>query len=222
MSLYYCRSSRDNLQGNGRKSANPKTEPVRVSPLPPPPSSKRPVYTDAGFVDYLSGDAYKSEGYAETSEHASYAIPVHSNTDSNPSLIPTVSSSPPSSNASNSTPPPLFTGKPVYDEPAPKSKSADQLPAAPWDSQAPGYLPPPPSRYNQRQQFFDQHSVSGGPPQSSGGSGSYDGLVGQTQNLSLNPSTPPKQVKQEDALFKDLVDFAKAKSSSPSKSNRSF
>lgn len=220
--MYYCRSSRDNLQGHGRKPANPKTEPVRVSPLPPPPSSKRPVYTDAGFVDYLSGDTYKSEGYAETAEHASYAAPVHSNANSKPSLIPSVSSSPPSSSASNSTPSPLFTGKPVYDEPAPKSKSADQLPAAPWESQAPGYLPPPPSRYNQRQQFFDQHSVSGGPSQSSGGSGSYDGLVGQTQNLSLNSSIPPNQVKQEDALFKDLVDFAKAKSSSPSKSNRSF
>jgi hypothetical protein len=91
--------------------------------------------------------------------------------------------------------------------------------------QSPGFLPPPPSRYNQRQQFFGQHhSVPGGASNSSSGSGSsYDSLVGQTQSLSLNPSTPPKQARKEDALFKDLVDFARSKSSSPSKpNNRSF
>ncbi|KAL8261360.1 hypothetical protein R6Q59_025409 [Mikania micrantha] len=85
-------------------------------------------------------------------------------------------------------------------------------------------IPPPPSKHSQRQHFFDQnqtsHSGSG-----SGSGSSYDSLVGQTQNLSLNPSTKRAvKDKPEDELFKDLVDFAKAKSSSPSSSypNRSF
>ncbi|PON81525.1 Target of Myb protein [Trema orientale] len=205
-----------------------KTEPMRVSPLiPPPPSSKRPVATDAGLIDYLSGDTYKSGGFDELSQPSSYTAPVHSNASSGPSLSPALSSSPRSSSAINPTSSPLFSGSPVYDEPAPASKSTDQLPAAPWESQSPGFLPPPPSRHNQRQQFFEQHhTVSSGTGHSSSGSSSssYDNLVGQTQNLSLNSSTPSKQVKPEDALFKDLVDFAKAKSSSPSSSkpNRSF
>lgn len=192
---------------------------MRASPLiPPPPSSKRPVATDAGLVDYLSGDNYKS-GYDETSEHKSYVTPPVHSTGNTSSLSPTLSSSPPS-NTVNSTSLPLYTGKPVYDEPAPTSRSAEHLPPAPWESQSSGSLPPPPSRYNQRQQFFEQHTEHS----SSGSSSSYDSLVGQTRNLSLNSSAPTKQDKPEDALFKDLVDFAKAKSSSSSSSkpNRSF
>ncbi|KAF4387196.1 hypothetical protein F8388_008830 [Cannabis sativa] len=203
-----------------------KIEPVRVSPfLPPPPSSKRPVPTDASFIDYLSGDAYKSRGFDESSEQPSFVAPAHSNTSSAPSLSPTLSSSPKSSSFINPTASLSFNSNPVYDESAPLSKSEDQLPPAPWEAQSPVSLPPPPSRYNQRQQFFDQHIPSGTAHSSSGSSSSsYDNLVGQTQNLSINSSTPPKQVKPEDALFKDLVDFAKAKSSSSSasKPNRSF
>ncbi|EXC32443.1 TOM1-like protein 2 [Morus notabilis] len=213
------RSSRDNLHGHGQKPANSRTEPVRASPLiPPPPSSKRPVATDAGLVDYLSGDNYKS-GFDETSEHTSYVTPPVHSTGNTSSLSPTLSSSPPS-NTVNSTSLPLYTGKPVYDEPAPTSRSAEHLPPAPWESQSSGSLPPPPSRYNQRQQFFEQHTEHS----SSGSSSSYDSLVGQTRNLSLNSSAPTKQDKPEDVLFKDLVDFAKAKSSSSSSSkpNRSF
>lgn len=205
--MYNVRSSRENFQGHGWKPANAKTDPVRISPLAPPPSSKKPVFTDSGFVDYLSGDAYKSEGFSKTSEHTSHAVSTNSHS---------------SSNALNSSSSPLFTAQPVYDEPAPISKSADQLHPAPLESQSPGFLPPPPSKHNQRQQFFEQQSFPSGGSQTSSGSSSYDSLVGQTQNLSLNSSAPTKQVKQEDALFKDLVDFAKAKSSSPSKSNRSF
>ncbi|XP_021284587.1 TOM1-like protein 2 isoform X2 [Herrania umbratica] len=187
------RSSRDNAQGQGRRAPN--NEPGRVGPLlPPPPLSKRPVATNASMVDYLSGDAYKSEDPPETSEPTPYSVPTH-------------------------------TGQPIYDKPGSLSKSADaeQLPPAPWDSPTVN-LPPPPSKYNQRQQFFEQqHSYTGGASHSNNGSGSsHDSLVGQTQNLSLNSSTPSKQVKPEDALFKDLVDFAKAKSSSSSKPNRSF
>lgn len=223
----HYRSSRDNSQGPGQRSANARTEPVRLSPLlPPPPSPKRPIPTGAGMIDYLSGDTYKSEGSTATSESTSFAAPVHSSSNSTSRLTP-LSPSPPSS--LNTTPSPIFSGKPVYDEPAPRSKSIDGLPPAPWDAQSPGNpqspgngnspvsLPPPPSRYNQRQQFFEQQGFPG-----SGSGSSYDSLVGQTQNLSLNSSTPTKQVKQEDALFKDLVDFAKAKSSSSSNPNRSF
>lgn len=112
----------------------------------------------------------------------------------------------------------MFAPKPTYDETAPTSKSADNLPSAPWDVPA-GNLPPPPAKYNQRQQFFEQ---GGGPSHSSSGSGSsYDSLVGQTQNLSIKTPPPSKPEKSEDALFRDLVDFAKAKSSSP-KPNRSY
>lgn len=219
-----------------RKPAFTKTEPVRVSPvLPPPPASKKPIATETGMIDYLSGDVYKSEGSHETSEPTSFSVPDYSNRTSAPPLTtPTHSSSPPPS----PPPPPShlvnptasmpeFTGRPVYDGPAPSSKSADQLPPAPWNTQSsPGSLPPPPQRYNQRQQFFEHQSYPGGAGHSSSGSSSsYDSLVGQTQNISLNSlPTPTKQAKPEDALFKDLVDFAKAKSSSSSstKPNRSF
>lgn len=219
------RSSRENSQGQGRKPFSVRTEPTRVSPLlPPPPASMKPVNADSGVIDYLSGDAYKSQGSPQKPEPTPFTVPIHSNTNSSPPYSPTLSASSAPSHAFNSSP--VFSGKnPVYDEPAPLSKSADQLPPAPWDTPASGSLPPPPSRYNQRQLFFDQHGNTGGASHSSSGTGSsYDSLVGQTQNLSLNSSTSPtKQAKPEDALFKDLVDFAKAKSSSSSsKPNRSF
>ncbi|EEF42056.1 TOM1-like protein 4 [Ricinus communis] len=217
------RSSRENAQGRGRKPVSVRTEPGRVSPLlPPPPASKRPVSVDSGMIDYLSGDAYKSQGSPEKSDPTPFTVPIHSNKNSSPPYSPTLSASSPPSQAVNSSP--LFTGQPEYDEPAPLRKSADGLPPAPWDTPSSVSLPPPPSRYNQRQQFFEQQHgfTPGASHSSSGSSSSYDSLVGQTQNLSLNSSTPTKQTKPEDALFKDLVDFAKAKSSSPSKSNRSF
>ncbi|KAB5557257.1 hypothetical protein DKX38_008166 [Salix brachista] len=218
------RSSRDNSQGQSWKPVSVRTQPGRASPfIPPPPSSKKPVSADSGMIDYLSGDLYKSEGPPRTPELTSLKFPIHSKVSSSPPYSPTLSASSPPSNAMNTSP--VLTGQPMYDEPAPLSQSGDRLPPAPWDTQPPVYLPPPPSRYNQRQQFFGQHhSVPGGASNSSSGSGSsYDSLVGQTHSLSLNLATPPKQAKKEDALFKDLVDFAKSKSSSPSKlNNRSF
>ncbi|KMT19672.1 hypothetical protein BVRB_1g010580 [Beta vulgaris subsp. vulgaris] len=218
--------SRD-LQRQGRNQANSGVEPAQVNPLlPPPPSSKRPVMTDAGSYDYLSGDLYNSERSSNYPSSDLYNVdrsgaaepPVPYSVRSptkypNPtsSLSPLSSSPPHQSNNSSSSP--LFDKSPLYDEPTHMSKS-DKLPLAPWDSPSPpGNLPPPPSKYDQRQQFFEKQTFPGGASHSSSGSSSpYDGLVGQTKGLSLNSSTPPKQEEPEDALFKDLLDFAKSKS----------
>ena len=173
------------------------------------------------MVDYLSGDTYKSEDLPETREPKTY-------TNSSVPVISTLAPKSPPSRPLDSGSSPVLSGQPFYDKPGSLSKSADaeQLPDPatfenPWAS-----VPPPPSKHNQRQQYFEQQVHPGTASHSNNGSGSsYDSLVGQTQNLSLNSSsTPTKQVKPEDALFKDLVDFAKAKSSSSSKSNnnRSF
>ncbi|PIA28497.1 hypothetical protein AQUCO_06900043v1 [Aquilegia coerulea] len=217
------RSSRDTVQGQGSKSANIKGEKLKVSPLlPPPPSSKKPDSRDAGLVDYLSGDAYRAERSEEVPQVASHSDPLHSDSARvTPAVPSTIASSPPLyGNDSTSTP--VFSGQPKYDEPLQTSKSTERLPPAPWEVQSPVVIPPPPAKYNQRQQFFEQQqqgfSGSSSPP-ASGSGYSYDGLVGQTQNLSLNSeknraqvSLTPKQSKSEDALFKDLVDFAKSKS----------
>ncbi|GFQ01645.1 tom1-like protein 2 [Phtheirospermum japonicum] len=205
--------------GLGGKPSAVKTGPVHVSPiLPPPPSSKKPISSDSNTVDYLSGDLYETE---RTSGPTSTALPTTHSTHQKlvPPQSPTLSSSPPDDFVNPTAA--MFAPKPTYDENAPTSKSADHLPSAPWDAPpAARNIPPPPARYNQRQQFFEQHQ--GGPSRSSSESGSsYDSLVGQTQNLAIKPPAPSKPEKPEDALFRDLVDFAKAKSSSP-KPNRSF
>ncbi|CAI8598490.1 unnamed protein product [Vicia faba] len=209
------RSSRDTHAQN-RKPDYDKPGSVRTTSLiPPPPASKRPVYSGTGMVDYLSGDAYKAEGSLENSEPTSFAAPLHSSPNPTSSTIPTESSPHPHSTTTSS---PIFSKQPIYDEPSPM-KSSEQLPPAPWDTQAPVVIPPPPSKYNQRQQFFEKKGSS---HSSNGSSSSSDSLVGQTQNLSLNSPTPTKEQKPEDALFKDLVDFAKSKTSSSSKPNRLY
>ncbi|PAN41650.1 hypothetical protein PAHAL_8G059300 [Panicum hallii] len=116
------------------------------------------------------------------------------------------------------------TALPGFSSPAPKGyeDSREDIPKAPWEPQAAaGSLPPPPARYGQRQQYFEQNVYSGG---SNGGG--YDGLVMETENLSLSqnekssvsrPAVAARQAKPEDSLFKDLVDFARTKPSSPSK-----
>ncbi|RVW51010.1 TOM1-like protein 4 [Vitis vinifera] len=133
-------------RSQGRKSANAKPEPLRVSPLiPPPPSSKKPTSADSSMIDYLSGDVYKSkpERSPETSEPTPYAVPSHSNsTNSTSPWTPALSSSSPPSHFINPTASPMFTAHPVYDEPAPMSKSADPLPSAPWDAPSPNSIPP--------------------------------------------------------------------------------
>lgn len=230
------RSTRDTSQGQGRKPLGLKSEPVRINPiLPPPPSSRNPVSTDAGMIDYLSGDTYQSERSSGPSGSAPTAVSTHSNDSIPIKSSPQKLSSPPPDDLINPTAADddflnptasMFASKPAQSDSPSKPKSADHLPQAPWDATPAGNLPPPPAKYNQRQQFFEQqHQFPGSPSNSS--AGSYNSLVGQTKNLSINPPTPTKQEKNaEDALFKDLVDFAKAKSSSSSSSkppsNRSF
>lgn len=210
---YHHRPPRDASQGLSRRTNNSVPE-LASSLIPPPPSSKRPMTTTADTVDYLSGDAYKSGEYSVPTESPTAVTSSHSNSKS--PLSPTLSSSPPPPHLNPSHP--AFSGQPAYDEPSPFSKSEEQLPPAPWDSQPPVAIPPPPSKFNQRQQFFEQQGYSGN-HSSSGSSSSYDSLVGQTQNLSLKSSAQTKPAKPEDALFKDLLDFAKSKSTSSSKSN---
>ncbi|KVH98749.1 hypothetical protein Ccrd_023024 [Cynara cardunculus var. scolymus] len=205
-------SSRDTLQGQGRNQNSARTEPLRVAPLlPPPPSSRKPISADSGtMVDYLSGDAYTSQ--RSSGSRPSTTPPVPSSDYINPTA------SLPESDYINPTAS-LFADQPTYDEP----KSADHAPLAPYSAPTtapPVSIPPPPAKQTQRQQFFNQNHH--GSHSSSGSGSSYDGLVGQTQNLSLNSSTPTKKEKPEDALFKDLVDFAKAKSSPSSSSSSSY
>ncbi|KAL3513754.1 hypothetical protein ACH5RR_026471 [Cinchona calisaya] len=217
------RTSRDTLQGQGQKPTNAYSEPSQINPiLPPPPPSTKFSTTDAGMVDYLSGDGYQSERSSGTYASMPVAVPTHSNNkNSFPASSHPQSSSLPPDEFVNPTAT-MFAPKSTDDEPTSRAKSAESLSSASWDVPPPSTIPPPPSRHNQRQQFFEQkqHTVHGGSPHSSDGSGSsYDSLVGQTQSLSMGSSTPTKQEKQEDALFKDLVDFAKSKSSSSSKAN---
>ncbi|GAA0153520.1 transporter [Lithospermum erythrorhizon] len=208
------RSSRDTSQG--MKPVKEKSNITRVSPfLPPPPPPTNPTSSGSGSFDYLSGDVYESG----SSPGLSLTKPSLVQPDSSKSPISTSSSSP-ADDFINPTAS-MFTSNPVHDELPPATKSADQVLPAPWGAPSPGFLPPPPSKHNQRQHFFEQHQT-GSPPLSSSGSGSsYDNFVEKTQNLSLNTSKPKKDEKAEDVLFKDLVDFAKSKSSSP-KPPRSF
>ncbi|CAA2990466.1 TOM1 2 [Olea europaea subsp. europaea] len=216
------RSSRDTLQGLSRKPIAGKSEPTWTKPIVPPPSITKPTSSDSVTVDYLSGDFYESERSLGRSGSTPISARSRSNgRNSTPNVKPKLSTSPPDDLINPTAS--MFSPKSPYNEPVPKSKSSDELPPAPWDVPAPVPLPPPPSRYNQRQQFFEQNSYGRGASHSSSGSGSsYDSLVGQTQNLSIkSPANTRRENSTEDALFKDLVDFAKAKSSSP-KPNRSF
>jgi hypothetical protein len=219
--------------------------------LPPPPASKRPVYTETSSIDYLSGDSYKSEKVSDdfinptappASSHPKTEVNPPPNNDTrsdnvsddfiNPTALPSFSAPPPAMSEScssvkqqESLPDDDFinpTALPGF-SPSLSKDSRDDLPKAPWEAQAAGSLPPPPARYGQRQQYFEQNVYSGG---SNGGG--YDGLLRQTENLSLNQrnneierstSLPAasRQAKPEDSLFKDLVDFAKKKPPSPSK-----
>ncbi|KAJ1274957.1 hypothetical protein BS78_05G099100 [Paspalum vaginatum] len=252
------RSARDGTVAQSNLPSAPRNEKPYPSPLlPPPPASKRPVYTEASSVDYLSGDSYKSEKVSD--DFINPTAPANISTSSNlkteeypPSSYGSRSDSVSDDFVNPTAPSFSVPSRPVSDVPtrsavkqqdslpdddfinptalpgfssssATKSyeESSEDLPKAPWEAQtATGSLPPPPARYGQRQQFFEQNVYSGG---SNGGG--YDGLLTQTENLSLNSEneksasrpTASRQTKPEDSLFKDLVDFAKTKPSSPSK-----
>ncbi|XP_065008912.1 TOM1-like protein 3 isoform X2 [Musa acuminata AAA Group] len=211
------RTSRDNATAHGRKASTAKSR----SPFLPPPQPSKPISTDASRVNYSSGDVFRSEQALD----APADPPVPPAT-----LSPVI----PSASA-----PSLESDElPRYDEPIQAAKfSTDQLPKVPREHQPSCLLPPPPSKYGQRQQFFEQqkHGLSGG---DSGVSfnGSLDqnrSLYSNQENTSLGPkhdqqhlegqnvSPSTRQMKPEDALFKDLFDFAKAKSSSPTKPSNS-
>ncbi|KAM7253193.1 hypothetical protein ACFE04_025811 [Oxalis oulophora] len=164
-----ARRTRESSQAQCRKPVRTMTQPIRITPLlPPPPSAKMPVYTNSGKVDYLSGDVvYTTEGSYKTTEHKA-----------NDDFV-------------NPTATPEFM-----------VQRSTSLP------------PATSSRHNKSQEFFEeQHGFL----QSSGPGSSHESLVGPTQNLSLNPSAPNKQ---EEPLFKDLIDFSRVKSPpSSSKSN---
>eukprot|EP00268_Persea_americana_P021998 TRINITY_DN2186_c0_g2_i5.p1 TRINITY_DN2186_c0_g2~~TRINITY_DN2186_c0_g2_i5.p1 ORF type:complete len:542 (-),score=127.04 TRINITY_DN2186_c0_g2_i5:353-1828(-) len=220
------RSLRDNARGQSRNPNSAKNEQKFVSPLIPPPPSSKKATTDATAVDYLSGDVYSSGRSSELPKMTSAAVPLHP-TASNMSapLTPyqTLSSPPPGSNSITSM---VFKSH-EHAEPLRTAKSTENIPPAPWDVQSSSSIPPPPSKYDQRQQFFDQQQpLSGGNAHGSGSGSPYDGLVGRTQNLSLlepqGSSTPTKQAKPEEVLFKDLVDFARAKSSAKSGGQRTL
>ncbi|KAK9157961.1 hypothetical protein Scep_004535 [Stephania cephalantha] len=149
------------------------------------------------------GDAYNSDRLSEVPQ-VTPPVPPHSNNTfvSPPGTPPSLTStSPLQRRDSNSS---MFTRLPKFDEPLQPAKSTEQLPPAPWEVQSSTLLPPP--RYPST--IRDSSSLSS-----------------KTKNLTLDPrkteaqnsSTPTKQTKSEDALFKDLVDFAKPKSSLPSK-----
>ncbi|KAK7377390.1 hypothetical protein VNO80_02814 [Phaseolus coccineus] len=211
------RSSRD-TNTQRRKQVNDKVEAVRINRiLPPPPAPKKPVSSDAGMIDYLSGDVYKIEESHELSEPTSYVEPFHSSSNNPASTTRTLSSSPPCSPSTSS---PSLSKQPVSDETSVINKSSEILTPTPRETQSPGFLPQPPSMFYPTQQFSEQQGVS---HPTFGSSSSNDNLLAQTQNLSLNSSTPIKQEKPEEVLFKDLLDFAKSKTSSPSKpSSRPF
>ncbi|KAM0900144.1 hypothetical protein ACQ4PT_020849 [Festuca glaucescens] len=247
------RSARDGVAAQGNLSVPRNERPYSSPLLPPPPSTKRPVYTEASSVDYLSGDSYKSEKvpdeFVNPTAPANISAPSYSkkekdqppNYDSvpddfiNPTAAPSFSMPSHPTNESNSSSVNKLESLPDDDFINPtalpgfaSSSTNEDLPKAPWEAQAPVSLPPPPARYGQRQQFFEQqHGFPGG----SNGDG-YGELMTQTGSLSLNQrntenekiasvSTASRQPKPEDSLFKDLVDFAKKNPSSPSKPTNS-
>ncbi|XP_031497870.1 TOM1-like protein 4 [Nymphaea colorata] len=211
------RSSRDGTLGQNR-SSTAVNEHTRISPLLPPPPSQKVNKPGASSVDYLSGDTYKYE-MPEAPKPEQPVLPqslpsTNSNSGSQSPPAPFVSSPPPRSTEPSTTS--SFENPWGSDGPSVNSKDDEKLPAVSKESSS-TCLPPPPARYSQRQQFFEQQQQQ----KQYGSEFPSTGLISKTQNLSINPSgtqessTPSKQAKPEDNLFKDLVDFAKAKSSKP-------
>lgn len=212
-------SRRNTLQGQGQRAQSDQMEPIGESPILPPPPSRKPKIPAYGTIEYLYAtiDNLSSDLQLPPRTSEAYGSPssVAVNGKNTDSSIP--SNEAPSDDFINPTASMFSEKQPAYKEPAPTTNNYP-LPPAPWET--PEFIPPPPSKHSQRKQFFKQQHV-GSSHSSSGSGSSYDSLVGQANNLSINSSTPKKQENSEDALFRDLVDFAKAKSSSSSNPNRS-
>nr|XP_043617977.1 TOM1-like protein 4 [Erigeron canadensis] len=232
------RSSRDTLQNGSR------TGRVRASPVLPPSlvSSNK---TASAVVDYLSGDSYNSERSTTKTTISSppppplddYVNPtatMFAANDEPTQMTKSMDNNLPLRASSSVSVKPLRTTKvAISSHPSPPSDdyvnpfaAVDEPIRLTKPMEGPVSIPPPPSKHTQRRQFFEKNQgLPSGPSVSGSASGHglyYDSLVGETGNLSLNSSIPAKKEKHEDALFKDLVDFAKAKSSSSSNPNRSF
>ncbi|RWR84747.1 TOM1-like protein 4 isoform X2 [Cinnamomum micranthum f. kanehirae] len=219
------RSSRENAESQSWKPNNARNEWTAASSHIPPTQSSKKATTDVTTADYLSGDLYRSEKPPRLSNTTPVAAPLYPHIKTTSTPTGTLLSPPPRGN--ESIPSMVFSTNPHHAEPLRMEKSSGQLPPAPWEVQSSGFLPPPPSKYSKRQEFFEQQqALPGGKSPGSGSEASYDELVGRTQNLSLNEaqgsSPPSKQAKVEDALFKDLVDLAKAKSSAKPGGQRSL
>ncbi|GKE53996.1 hypothetical protein Tco_1489152, partial [Tanacetum coccineum] len=229
-------SSRDTLQNGSRAGG---VNVVNVSPHLTPstiPSSSKPASGGSTMtVDYLSGDSYTSERHSSSKSKTTHPPPplddyinptaaIFAAYDEPTQLTksvdePTKSVDEPAA-SHMSIPPPRTTKtaicthrSPPLDDYINPFASNDEPTGMNKPIDGPVLIPPPPSKHSQRRQFFEKNQGPGSP---------YDSLVGETRNLSLNSSTPTKKEKPEDILFKDLVDFAKAKSSSSSNPNRSF
>nr|GEU29514.1 TOM1-like protein 4 [Tanacetum cinerariifolium] len=220
------RSSRDTLQNGSRAGG------VNVSPHLTPstiPSSSKPASGGSTMtVDYLSGDSYTSERHSSSTSKTTHP-PPHLDDYINPTAAIFAAYDEPTQLTKSvyepaashmSIPPPRTTKTAISTHPSPPLDdyinpfaSNDEPTGMNKPIDGPVLIPPPPSKHSQRRQFFEKNQGPGSP---------YDSLVGETRNLSLNSSTPTKKEKPEDILFKDLVDFAKAKSSSSSNPNRSF
>ncbi|MBA0624603.1 hypothetical protein Godav_009937 [Gossypium davidsonii] len=162
-------SSRDNAQRQVQKAQ--KSEPAWAVPLlPPPPSTKRSATTNSSFIDYLSGDTYKSEDFSEIKQPTLDSDP----TDAYMNSLELASTLAPSS----------------------PSRSADTGPAPVFREQ--------PKLASLVNLLILSSCLS---------------IVGQIQNLSINSKIATQQVNPEDSFLGDLLDFAKAMPSSPSKSN---
>lgn len=199
--------------------------------LPPPPPSTRPVNSNIDTTDYLSGDIYKTPTSSDQSVSSSHGKSA------SPPIFTRQPEQPPFDEPTQNVK--FITEKVTASAPAPVPVPVPVpvvLPKMSQSSSSSMSIPPPPTKHNQREKFFVRQqelenpwgqvspndSTSPPEPENPWGKNSYDDLTEKVQNLSVqkgngsssyqHASPPPaRQGKPEDALFKDLVDFAKSK-----------